>query len=109
MAIEVTCPSCGTVGNVPDQTRGRNVKCPKCGSRFQVPVSDAIAGYKVGHTDAAQVRKPSVGEEIDCTFCGKTAQFLSLGYFLCSTCMAGFDDSGRPMGCPTCGTMLFDE
>jgi hypothetical protein len=30
MSISTTCPSCGQRGKVPDQARGRRVRCPSC-------------------------------------------------------------------------------
>lgn len=34
MALRVQCPSCGFVGQVPDQHRGRVISCPKCKNQF---------------------------------------------------------------------------
>src|SRR5580698_10318836 len=36
MPITAECPKCGFTGNVPDQFKGKKVKCRKCASPFLV-------------------------------------------------------------------------
>ena len=36
MSIIVTCPSCKTSKNAPDEVAGKRVKCPACGDIFDV-------------------------------------------------------------------------
>jgi hypothetical protein len=44
MAIEIICPGCQKVGQVPDQFAGRQLKCRVCETRFPVPSPGAGGG-----------------------------------------------------------------
>jgi hypothetical protein len=46
MPISITCPSCGKTGRVPDDAKGKTIKCPKCGNSFgvQAPIEASHAG-----------------------------------------------------------------
>lgn len=39
--LQIACPSCTKLLNVPDEARGRQAKCPSCASVFSVPDADA--------------------------------------------------------------------
>ena len=41
MPIQVTCPSCRSMFNAPDNAAGKRAKCPKCGGAIDIPTSAA--------------------------------------------------------------------
>ena len=47
MAIDVTCPSCGKNGRVPDRVAGKAVRCPGCGARLVVGAPDPSLGQRI--------------------------------------------------------------
>ncbi len=55
MSLEIKCPECGQVGNVPDGTIGHTVKCPACGLKMIVtdPSATSIDGLAVDDPTAA--------------------------------------------------------
>ena len=41
MPIQVTCPSCGRSGRVPDSAAGKMIQCPACGRRYRLPETES--------------------------------------------------------------------
>jgi hypothetical protein len=60
MPIVAECPKCGFKGNVPDQFKGKKVKCRQCANMFQVggPSDDP----SVNGTGAARKSNPELAE-----------------------------------------------
>lgn len=54
MAITLFCPSlkCRSILQVPDNTRGKKVRCGQCGTIFIVPEKKTEAAATPGHPSA---------------------------------------------------------
>ena len=58
MAITLLCPNlkCGAVLAVPDDTRGKKVRCKYCGTTFMVPHTRKIPKKKKPEKEAEVVK-----------------------------------------------------
>lgn len=54
MAVTLFCPNlkCRSILQVPDNTRGKKVRCGQCGTTFFVPTGSTAATPPAGQTSA---------------------------------------------------------
>jgi predicted RNA-binding Zn-ribbon protein involved in translation (DUF1610 family) len=61
VSIQVTCSSCKSQFNAPDNSGGKRTKCPKCGGIIQIPMAGAAPAMKPA---AMQPAKPAPKDDI---------------------------------------------
>jgi predicted Zn finger-like uncharacterized protein len=75
MSLQITCPSCRTALRIPDEARGKKVRCRSCQEMFTVPQGasdemEALPGHDSREMDeqiqdAPRPRRRSIVEEDD--------------------------------------------
>lgn len=96
MAVKVRCSGCQKVLTVPDQARGKAVKCPNCDTKIAVPAGEAAPAKKKAKAahdseDALASVDLRHAEDRDARVC-----------FKCGYDMSHLDEETTE--CPKCGT-----
>jgi hypothetical protein len=97
MAIVAECPKCGFKGNVPDQFKGKKVKCRQCASMFEVggPVGGGSANGTARKSNP-ELAEMEVVEEAAPRKAGLSSQGTKPGSKEDMSPFANFDDEPAP-------------
>ncbi len=110
MPVKVRCPECEKVLTVPDEARGKAVKCPACSGRVPVPRGQKSSGPKrqKAAAGAAKTRKPArsaAPEDEDALFANlDLSRAEDRSTRVCPRCGIQVDE--EDIECPKCGVDL---
>src|SRR5262249_30434487 len=65
MPIQITCPKCQAVYNVPEEQRGKRARCKKCETVFVATAAETQAGPPVAEEVMPQPSRPDLDERND--------------------------------------------
>lgn len=101
MPIKVKCDECGAGLSLPDDARGKSVKCKKCGGRVRVPKGGG-GGGKPRRKKAARPRKSVDDDDFFSSLDLGRAEDEDVR--VCPKCAAEVDE--EDIECPECGVNL---
>src|SRR5262245_3363674 len=104
MPIAISCPDCGTTGNVPDTYAGQTVRCPKCRGKIRVEQgSTSGPASKLFSDDADQAAQPAsatiektVEDQLRCPFCNELILTLAKKCKHCGEWLDGSQNREKP-------------
>ncbi len=88
--MQVQCPNCSSLLNVPDERAGQVVNCPKCGGQMQLPAAGG------GAPAMPRTKTPGIGlgpdsapKDKPCPYCGEPILAVAQKCRHCNTMLTG--------------------
>lgn len=63
MEMQIDCPQCNVVLNIPESAAGRAARCPKCRTKFRIPTQEDMLEETVSHWIVDELEKIDASED----------------------------------------------